>query len=143
MGWVLRLVVTGGDGASRSVDVVEIVRAGGLGDLAGPDLSLVGGKQLVPQVQQAVVAAQSRTMPPGGRRAGPAPPSAKSGTTGPTGLRPRSARLRSGCPASVAPAAAGRRVVSIGRPMPLGARARPAAGPSIGAHALSDRRRPA
>jgi hypothetical protein len=44
----------------RSVDVLEIVRAGDLADLGGLGLSLVDGKQLVAQVQQAVVAAQSR-----------------------------------------------------------------------------------
>jgi hypothetical protein len=34
MGWVLRLVETGVDGASRSVDVMVIDRLGDLGDIA-------------------------------------------------------------------------------------------------------------
>ena len=60
MGLVLRLVETGVEGVVRSVDVLEIVRAGDLGDLGDLGLSLMNGKQLVAQVQQAVVAAQSR-----------------------------------------------------------------------------------
>ena len=57
---VLRLVETGVEGVVRSVDVLEIVRTGDLGDLGDLGLSLVDGKQLVAQVQQALVAAQSR-----------------------------------------------------------------------------------
>jgi hypothetical protein len=57
---VLRLVETGVEGVVRSVDVLEIVRPGDLGDLGDLGLSLVDGKQLVAQVQQALVAAQSR-----------------------------------------------------------------------------------
>src|SRR3954471_5219332 len=57
---VLRLVETGVEGVVRSVDVLEIVRPSDLGDLGDLGLSLVDGKQLVAQVQQAVVAAQSR-----------------------------------------------------------------------------------
>ena len=57
---VLRLVETGVEGVVRSVDVLEIVRAGDLGNLGDLGLSLVDGKPLVAQVQQAVVAAQSR-----------------------------------------------------------------------------------
>jgi hypothetical protein len=60
MGLVLRLVETGIDGWSRSVDVLEIVRPGDLGDLADLGLSLMDSKQLLARVQQAVVAAQSR-----------------------------------------------------------------------------------
>ncbi len=60
MGWVLRLVEIGIDGSSRSVDVLEIVRPGDLGDLADLGLSLADSRQLLAQVQQAVVAAQSR-----------------------------------------------------------------------------------
>jgi hypothetical protein len=60
MGWVLRLVETGVDGSSRSVDVLEIIRPGDLGDLADLGLTLPQGKQLLAQVQQAVVVAQSR-----------------------------------------------------------------------------------
>ena len=55
---VLRLVETGVEGVVRSVDVLEIVRPSDLGDLGDLGLSLVDGKQLVAQVQQAVVAAQ-------------------------------------------------------------------------------------
>jgi hypothetical protein len=40
MGWVLRLVETGVDGSSRSVDVLEIIRPGDLGDLANRGLSV-------------------------------------------------------------------------------------------------------
>src|SRR4051794_39593299 len=57
---VLRLVETGVEGVTRSVDVLEIVRPGDLGDLGDLGLSLMDGKQLVAQVQQAVVATQSR-----------------------------------------------------------------------------------
>jgi len=52
MGWVLRLVETGVDGSSRSVDVMVIDRPGDLGDLADLGLSLIDGKQLLAQVQQ-------------------------------------------------------------------------------------------
>jgi hypothetical protein len=57
---VLRLVETGVEGVVRSVDVLEIVRPSDLSDLGDLGLSLMDGKQLVAQVQQAVVAAQSR-----------------------------------------------------------------------------------
>ena len=60
MGLVLRLVETGIDGSSRSVDVLEIECPGDLGDLASLGLTLTNGKQLLTQVQQAVVAAQCR-----------------------------------------------------------------------------------
>jgi hypothetical protein len=60
MGWVLRLVETGVDGASRSVDVMVIDRPGDLGDIAALGLTLAQGKQLVALVQQAIVTAQSR-----------------------------------------------------------------------------------
>jgi hypothetical protein len=60
MGWVLRLVETGIDGSSRSVDVLEIVRPGDLGDLAALGLTLAQGKQLVALVQQQIVTAQIR-----------------------------------------------------------------------------------
>jgi hypothetical protein len=40
MGLILRLVETGIDGSSRSVDVLEIVRPDDLGDLADLGLSL-------------------------------------------------------------------------------------------------------
>ena len=57
---VLRLVETEIEGVTRSVDVLEIDRPGNLGDLGDLGLSPVDGKQLVAQVQQAVVATQSR-----------------------------------------------------------------------------------
>src|SRR5689334_11988700 len=60
MGWVLRLVESGADGSSDSVDVLEIERPGDLGDLADLGLTHAEGKQLLTRVQQAVVAAQSR-----------------------------------------------------------------------------------
>src|SRR4051812_23876941 len=60
MVWVLRLVESGVEGSSGSVDVLEIERSGDLGDLANLGLSHAEGKQLVARVQQAVVAAQGR-----------------------------------------------------------------------------------
>jgi len=57
MEWVLRLVETGVTGSSRSHDVQEIDRPGGLGELEELGWTLVNGKQLLAQVQQAVVAA--------------------------------------------------------------------------------------
>jgi len=56
MGWVLRLVETGVEGPLDSVDVLEIDRPGNLDDLADLGLRLPDGKQLLSQVQQAVVA---------------------------------------------------------------------------------------
>src|SRR4051812_30835872 len=60
MGWVLRLVETGVDGSSRSIDVLAIDCLGELGDIADLGLTLAQGKQLVALVQQAIVTAQSR-----------------------------------------------------------------------------------
>ena len=60
MEWVLRLVETGVDGSSRSVDVMAIDRPGDLGDIADLGLTLAQGKQLVALVQQEIVTAQSR-----------------------------------------------------------------------------------
>lgn len=60
MGWILRLVETGIEGPVRSIDVLEIIRPRDLGDLADLGLTIAEGKQLLAQVQQAVVAAQSR-----------------------------------------------------------------------------------
>src|SRR3954471_24439165 len=60
MGWVLRLVETGADGSSRSVDVMVIDRPGDLGDIAALGLTQSQGKRLVALVQQEIVAAQSR-----------------------------------------------------------------------------------
>jgi hypothetical protein len=58
MGWVPRLVETGADGSSRSVDVMAIDCPGDLGDIAA--LTLSQGKRLVALVQQEIVTAQSR-----------------------------------------------------------------------------------
>src|SRR4051794_39650430 len=60
MGWVLRLVETGVDGSSQSVDVMAIDRPGDLGGIAALGLTLAQGKQLVALVQQEIVTAQSR-----------------------------------------------------------------------------------
>ncbi|UEM24274.1 hypothetical protein JL100_032050 (plasmid) [Skermanella mucosa] len=63
MRWVLRLVETGADGSSRSVDVMVIDRPGDLGDLgdiAALGLTLAQGRRLVALVQQEIVTAQSR-----------------------------------------------------------------------------------
>jgi hypothetical protein len=54
MGWVLRLVETGVDGASRSVDVMAIDRLSDLSDIADLGLTLAQGKQLVALVQQEI-----------------------------------------------------------------------------------------
>jgi hypothetical protein len=59
MEWVLLLVGTGVDGQSRSFDVTEISRPGGLGDIANLGLTLAQGKQLLAGVQQVVVTAQA------------------------------------------------------------------------------------
>src|SRR3954452_22436219 len=60
MGWVLRLVETGVEGSSRSIDVMEISRPGDLDDITALGLTLAQGKQLVALVQQEIVTAQSR-----------------------------------------------------------------------------------
>src|SRR5687768_9611584 len=60
MRWVLRLVESGVEGSSGSVDVMAIDRPGDLSDLADLGLTHAEGKQLLARVQQAVAAAQSR-----------------------------------------------------------------------------------
>ena len=60
MGWVLRLVETGVEGSSRSVDVMAIDCPGDLSDIADLGLTLVQGKRLVALVQQEIVTVQSR-----------------------------------------------------------------------------------
>jgi hypothetical protein len=60
MGWVLRLVERGVEGSPGSVDVLEIDCPGDLRNLADLGLKLAQDKQLLNQVQQAAVAAQSR-----------------------------------------------------------------------------------
>jgi hypothetical protein len=60
MGWVLRLVESGVEGSSRSVEVLVIDPSGDLDDIAALGLTLAQGKKLVALVQQAIVTAQSR-----------------------------------------------------------------------------------
>ena len=57
---VLRLVETGVDGSSRSVDVMVIDRPGDLGDIAALGITLSDSQQLLGLIQQEVVAAQCR-----------------------------------------------------------------------------------
>jgi len=59
---VLRLVETGIDGSSRSVDVLEIVGRSDPGDIAALGLTLSQGKQLLGLIQREVVAAQCREL---------------------------------------------------------------------------------
>ncbi len=60
MGLILRLVETRTDSETRSVDVLELSRAGNLRDIANLGLTLAEAKQLSARVQQAVVAVQAR-----------------------------------------------------------------------------------
>ena len=60
MEWTLRLIGTGIDDQSRSFEVTALSRPDGLGDTANLALTLVEAKQLLVQVQQEVVAAQTR-----------------------------------------------------------------------------------
>jgi len=62
MGWVLRLVETGIDGSSRSVDVLAIDCPGDLGDIAALGLTLAQGKQLVALVQQEIVTSRDHAV---------------------------------------------------------------------------------
>src|SRR3954454_9028797 len=62
MGWVLRLVETGTDGSSRSVDVMAIDCLGELGDIAALGLTLAQGKQLVALVQQEIVTSRDHAV---------------------------------------------------------------------------------
>src|SRR5690349_2474869 len=99
MGWVLRLVESGTDGSSGSVDALEIDRPGDLSDLAALGLRHAEGKQLLAGVQQAVVAAQSRdhaARRPACRTCGSA---RHVKITDPAGSPPCPARSRSGFPA--------------------------------------------
>jgi len=112
------LVEIGVEGSGRSVDVMEISRPGDVGNLADLGLTLAQGKQLVALVQQEIIAAQSRdhaAQRPSGRCVAPGELCAKSRITALTRLLPCSVRSRSGCPASAAPAAAGRRLGTAGR----------------------------
>ncbi len=60
MRWVLRLIGTSDELRSRSADLMEICRPEGVGALADLGLTLSEAKQLLRNVQQAVVAAQLR-----------------------------------------------------------------------------------
>src|SRR3954470_2237385 len=100
MGWVLRLVEV--EGPLGSVDMLEIDRPGNLDDLADLGLRLPDGKQLLSQVQQAVVAAQCRdhaAQRPACRACG-----AACRVKDPAGLPPCSAGSRFDCLASAVPA---------------------------------------
>jgi hypothetical protein len=59
MEWTLRLVGTGINGQSRSVDVMAITRPDGLREIANLGLTLAEAKQLLSRVQQEVAAAQA------------------------------------------------------------------------------------
>ncbi len=59
---VLRLVETGIDGSSRSVDVLEIVGRSDPGDIAALGITLSQGRQLLGLIQQEVIAAQCREL---------------------------------------------------------------------------------
>ena len=59
---VLRLVETGIDGSSRSVDVLEIVSRRDPGDIAALGITLSHGKQLLGLAQQEVVPTQCREL---------------------------------------------------------------------------------
>ena len=61
MEWMLRLVVPGIDGQSRSVDVMTVSRPDGLGDIANLGMTLAEAKLLLAQVQQQLVAEQANT----------------------------------------------------------------------------------
>src|SRR4051794_8128351 len=104
MGWVLRLVETGVDGSSRSVDVMAIDRLGDLGDIA--DLGLTRASSLWLWSNRKSSQPRAGTMRSDGRTAEFAPPPARSRITALTGSPPCSVRSCSGCPASAAPAVA-------------------------------------
>jgi hypothetical protein len=58
MRWVLRLIATGDDARRLSTDLVEICRPEGLGNIADLGLTLPEAKQLLANVQRAVVSGQ-------------------------------------------------------------------------------------
>lgn len=60
MGWVLRLVETGTEGSGPGVDVMELGRPRGLGEINDLGLTLSEAKRLLVRVQQAIVAVQAR-----------------------------------------------------------------------------------
>lgn len=59
MGWFLRLVEIGDQDPGGSIDVMEIIHPSDVGDIAALGLTLSGGKRILTQVQQEIVAAQS------------------------------------------------------------------------------------
>src|ERR1700752_3871231 len=59
MRWVLRLIETGMPSGVAGVDVMEISRPDGAGNIADLGLTLSEAKQLLARVQQAIVAAQA------------------------------------------------------------------------------------
>jgi hypothetical protein len=61
MEWTLRLVGTGIDDQSRSVEVMTISRPDGLGEIANLGLTLAEAHQLLAQVQQQLVVEQANT----------------------------------------------------------------------------------
>jgi len=60
MVWVLRMFEMETDSPGPGVDVMEIRPTRDLGDIAHLGLTLLEAKQLLPRVQQAVIAAQAR-----------------------------------------------------------------------------------
>jgi hypothetical protein len=143
MGWVLRLVEIGVDSSSRSVDVMVIDCPGDLGDVAALGLTLAQGKQLVAVVQREIVSTQTRDH--AARR-----PECRTCTIPyqVKDYRPHQfatvfSRVVLRLPRFRCAGCGGTGWCRLAVPLPLDARARPAAGPSVGAHALSDRRRPA
>ena len=112
---VLRLVETGIDGSSRSVDVLEIVGRSDPGDIAALGVTLSQGRQLLALIQQAVVAAQCRELAT--RRPSCARPCVRSRTTARVRSPPRSVRSPSACPASAVPAAARWRPLATALPI--------------------------
>ena len=115
MGWVLRLVETGVYGSSRSVDVMATDCLGDLGDIANLGLTLAQGKQVVALVQQEIVTARSwdhAARRPICRSCGAA---CQVKDYRPHQIATLFGQSRSGCPASAALAAAGRRLGTAGR----------------------------
>jgi hypothetical protein len=116
--WIVRLVSVGAEGEEHGTDIMRVTRPGDLTDLARLGLTLAEGKRLLAGVQQGIVAAQARVhaaQRPECRSCGTA---CRVRTTASTGSPRCSARSRSGCPASAAPAAAGRRRAWPGRRTP-------------------------
>src|SRR3954468_1035529 len=134
MGWVLRLVEV--EGWSRSVDVLVIDPSGDLDDIAALGLTRASGLWL--WSNRKLSQSRAETMPPDGRCVAPVEPRARSRMTAPTRSPPCSVRLCSGCPASAAPAAAGRR--RLAGALPLDARTRSGPGAVFRLYAVPGRR---